>query len=104
MAQEFRARQTHANSPLPVLRAYYIWHVNEDLDPKAIAMLLRDPPLQTSTVITYLLNAVVGLELPYSRARVKREILSFLHPASLNGKYRSLVKDCEDAKPQSAAA
>ncbi|KAM4056216.1 3'-5' exonuclease domain-containing protein [Hirsutella rhossiliensis] len=105
MAQEFRASsQTPVASPLPVLRAYYIWHVNEDLDPISIAKLLRDPPLQTGTVITYLLNAVVELKLPYSRIRLKREVLSFLHQTSLNGKYRSLAKDCENVEPQIATA
>lgn len=70
-----------------------MWHANEDLDPESIARLLRDPPLRKSTVITYLLNAVVDQNLSYSRTRLKAQVLPFLHPTSLKGAYRSLARD-----------
>lgn len=57
------------------LRAYYIWYENESLEPHSIAKLLRNPPLQTSTVISYIIDCLVKEKLPYDSARLKAELL-----------------------------
>lgn len=78
------------------LRAYYIWHSNDDLKPGAIAKLLRDPPLQTNTVTSYIIEAVSVEKLPYDKQRMKDELLSLIEPSSLTiSKYQTLVQDCQ---------
>lgn len=57
------------------LRAYYIWHNNEDLQPNSIAKLLRDPPLQTNTIVSYILDCLVKEKLPYNSDRLRSELL-----------------------------
>lgn len=77
------------------LRAYYLWHGNNDLDPESIAKLLRDPPLQTNTVVTYILDSVKSERLPYNKVRMTA-VLSLLHPNVASGpKYQSLFKECQ---------
>lgn len=39
------------------LRAYYLWHI-KGLDVEVIAQLLRSPPLQTTTIATYIMESV----------------------------------------------
>lgn len=75
------------------LRAYYLWHDNGDLQPDSIARLLRDPPLKTNTVVTYILDAIVAEKLPYDKSRLHQELLSLLQPSALGmSKYRSLAQ------------
>jgi hypothetical protein len=79
------------------LRAYFIWHMNEDLKPEAIAAMLRDPPLQKHTVTTYILKAVTNDSLPYDKSRMRNEILSLLHPSvQVGSMYQELIKCCMD--------
>jgi hypothetical protein len=79
------------------LRAYYIWHSNADLTPESIAKLLRDPPLKTNTVTGYILNAISAENLPYSKSRLKDEVLASLPAdAVTTGRYRSLAEACRD--------
>ncbi|XWW95640.1 hypothetical protein V2A60_003606 [Cordyceps javanica] len=79
------------------LRAFYIWQTNDDLTPADVAGLLRDPPLQTGTVITYILDAILAERLEYPKARLRREVLSLLHPTLAGGKYRAVVNQCSQA-------
>ncbi|KAK0636356.1 hypothetical protein B0T17DRAFT_503820 [Bombardia bombarda] len=58
----------------PALRAYYLWRNNEDLHPERIAALLRDPPLKTSTMVSYILDAIRLDKLPYDKARMRAEV------------------------------
>ncbi|KAJ0117187.1 hypothetical protein J7T55_003604 [Diaporthe amygdali] len=53
------------------LRAYFIWHANDDLSVDSIAQLLRDPPLQLNTVCGYILEAVKVEKLSYDPARLR---------------------------------
>ncbi|KAI9149260.1 Werner syndrome ATP-dependent helicase [Paramyrothecium foliicola] len=77
------------------IRAYYIWHANDDLNPEAIAQLLRDPPLKTNTVVTYILDSVSSESLPYSMPRLKDEVLSHLSiDIGEVKKYHSLAEAC----------
>lgn len=75
------------------LRAYYIWHNNEDLEPRDIAHLLRDPPLQTNTVVSYILDCLVKEKLPYDAARLTTELLDGSDYA--RSKYTALLETRE---------
>lgn len=80
------------------LRAYHIWHYNRDLNPEAIARLLRNPPLQTLTVVNYILEAIRLEKLPYDAPRLQAEVLSLL-PKEILGtsRYKSLTNACRHA-------
>ncbi|KAG9250063.1 ribonuclease H-like domain-containing protein [Emericellopsis atlantica] len=96
LAQKYREKKSRPVSVGPAaLRAYYIWRSNDDMTPAAIAKLLRDPPLQTNTVITYILSSVTSEKLSFDKGRMKNELLAVLAPAALDSpKYQALVKQC----------
>ncbi|KAL1894688.1 hypothetical protein Sste5346_005660 [Sporothrix stenoceras] len=73
------------------LRAYHLWHSNDDLDPVTLAALLRDPPLQTNTVVTYILEAVQLESLPYLKTRLRDEVLDKV-PREFSRKYSGLMR------------
>lgn len=79
------------------LRAYHIWHANDDLDPQGIARLLRDPPLQTNTVVSYILEAIKVEKLPFKKARLRTEVLDLLPQEILSRRYTTLMNATEDA-------
>jgi hypothetical protein len=97
LARKYREAKKKSISVGPAaLRAYYIWRSNDDLTPGDISKLLRDPPLQTNTVITYILNSVTSEKLSFDKARMKNELLAILAPAARDSpKYQALVKECE---------
>lgn len=95
-ARDYMASKQNVSAKPSALRAYYIWHGNSELDPGAIARILRDPPLLTNTVVSYILDAIVAEKLPHDKGRLKREIVSLLHPTLKVGrKYGELVRSCE---------
>lgn len=57
------------------LRAYRLWHSNKELTTADVAALLRNPPLKTTTVATYISNAVKLERLPVDDSRYSEEIL-----------------------------
>lgn len=73
------------------LRAYFIWHANDDLSVDNIAQLLRDPPLQLFTVCGYILEAVKLEKLAYDRVRL-RQVLDLYHPDVVQRRYASLLR------------
>ncbi|KAH6611196.1 ribonuclease h [Trichoderma cornu-damae] len=80
------------------LRAYYIWHRNEDLCPADIAALLRDPPLLTGTVAGYVLDAIRAENLPYPALRLHDEVVPLIDltkPYWL--KHETLIRECSEA-------
>ncbi|KAL6889641.1 ribonuclease H-like domain-containing protein [Trichoderma longibrachiatum] len=80
------------------LRAYYIWHLNEDLSPADIAALLRDPPLLTSTVVSYVIDAIQAEKLPYPAIRLHKEVVSLVDVTKpYMYKYSTLVRECTEA-------
>ncbi|KAF4120498.1 Ribonuclease D [Geosmithia morbida] len=95
--QQYRSSKRGPVSTGPsALRAYYMWHDNAELDPQAIARILRDPPLQTHTVVSYILSAVIDEGLSYDKDRVKRELLSTLKPDVFKvSRYQALKESCE---------
>lgn len=94
--KEYRAaKTTELKTPAPCLRAYYIWHRNEDLCPSDIAALLREPPLLTSTVAHYVLDAIKAENLPYPVLRLHKEVLPHIDLSrSYWAKHASLVQEC----------
>ncbi|KAF4824541.1 Werner syndrome ATP-dependent helicase [Colletotrichum siamense] len=80
----------------PAVRSYFIWRDNEDLDPEAIAKLLREPPLQTMTVVTYILEAIKLQTLPFDKKRLREECLSRLSTDSGRGRYKSLMQEASE--------
>lgn len=95
-AQQYRESRRKPCSVGPsALRAYYIWHINTDLKPGDIAKMLREPPLQTNTVVGYILSSVTMEGLPYEKTRMKDELLAVLAPEALKAaRYQALLKEC----------
>ncbi|KAK0720055.1 ribonuclease H-like domain-containing protein [Lasiosphaeris hirsuta] len=97
LAAQQRARPspgTKGRAPAHCLRAYYLWHENEDFGPEEIAALLRDPPLLTSTVVSYIVEAIRTEKLPFETTRA-RKLLDRVSKESLNSwRYRPLAKAC----------
>lgn len=87
-------RQQAKRAPRSSLRAYHLWHRDETLDPAAVASLLRDPPLLTTTVVGYILDAVRHEDLPYDRARLRAELLEQLPAGVVMLRYRQLARTC----------
>lgn len=94
---------TAANSTWPVttpvrIRAYYIWYRNEDLCPADIAALLRDPPLLTSTVAAYIVDAIQTEKFPYPLVRLHKEVVCHIDlEKPYMYKYKSFCEECSKA-------
>ncbi|PNP54931.1 hypothetical protein THARTR1_04620 [Trichoderma harzianum] len=94
---------TAANSTWPVttpvrIRAYYIWYRNEDLCPAEIAALLRDPPLLTSTVAAYIVDAIQTEKFPYPLVRLHKEVVCHIDlEKPYMYKYKSFCEECSKA-------
>ncbi|PKS10807.1 hypothetical protein jhhlp_002564 [Lomentospora prolificans] len=73
---QYRASKTEVIATPAQLRSYRIWHENPNLDPGAIAKILRDPPLHTTTVAGYILKSITSESLPYDRARLQTQVFS----------------------------
>lgn len=71
------------------LRAYALWHEQQHAV-ITTAALLRNPPLQTATVATYILEALRTERLPFEVARLV-EVLKYL-PVSSQARYGSFLK------------
>ncbi|EHK41658.1 hypothetical protein TRIATDRAFT_287102 [Trichoderma atroviride IMI 206040] len=103
--KEYRAaKTTELKTAVPCLRAYYMWHRNEDLCPGDIAALLRDPPLLTSTVAHYVLDAIKAENLPYPVLRLHKEVIPHVDLSrSYWSKHTSLVQECTKLADQMKA-
>ena len=78
-----------------MLRAYYLWYKNEEMDAVNVAGVLRDPPLSTATVVGYIDGAIRLDRLPYEVRRLKEQVLDKL-PDGVGRlpRYRELAKLC----------
>ncbi|RKU42451.1 hypothetical protein DL546_003309 [Coniochaeta pulveracea] len=95
----FRTTRPHAmlKAAPAALRAYRIWQTNPDVTPEILAGILRNPPLQTATTVSYILDAI-GLErLPYDARRLQGEVLSLIPKETVEKRYKTLAKACEVA-------
>ncbi|RKK22206.1 hypothetical protein BFJ65_g4813 [Fusarium oxysporum f. sp. cepae] len=99
-AQQYRSTtRRQSTPPLSSLRTYYMWYDNQDLTPEAVATLLRTPPLKTNTVVSYILDAIISEGLPFSKARLRTEVLVHLAPQSLvSARYRALVDASQESE------
>ena len=77
------------------LRCYFIWYYNPDLSLQDVAALLRDVPLQTTTVVNYILESIKLEKLPYEKERLKN-VLGTLPKEIIWGRYRALAKSCDE--------
>lgn len=73
------------------LRAYFLWHGNDDLSVDDVAKLLRDPPLQLLTVCGYILEAVRVEKLAYDRVRL-RQVLDLYPQDVAQRRFAPLVR------------
>jgi hypothetical protein len=76
------------------LRCYYLWYHNPELSLTDIAGLLREVPLQTTTVVNYILEAARLEKLPFEKERL-RAVLGELPKEVVSGRYRILSRACE---------
>ncbi|MCJ1474696.1 hypothetical protein MMC13_003356 [Lambiella insularis] len=72
------------------LRAYALWH-HQKLEVPEAARLLREPPLLTSTVSGYILEAIKVEELPYHEDRLS-DVLEYLSRGVDRARYHALRK------------
>ncbi|KAH6964173.1 ribonuclease H-like domain-containing protein [Fusarium avenaceum] len=106
VAAEDDAREYHDNTKnvrvtVSTLRSYFLWYDNPSLTPEAIAALLRTPPLKTNTVVSYILDSIIAEKLPYSKERLRTEVISHLAPeARLATRYRGLVADSQESEEE----
>lgn len=82
--------------PRYCLRAYHLWHANADLDVEGVARLLRDPPLQASSVAAYILASVHHEQLPYDGVRMKTGVMSCLSEAAVKKRFHTVWKEVHD--------
>lgn len=75
------------------LRAYAVWH-EQELGVQEIASLLRDPPLQVTTVSNYILEAIRMEKLPYDLLRLKN-VLGHIPQSISKGRYQALKRQLE---------
>ncbi|KAM7208729.1 putative Werner syndrome helicase [Naviculisporaceae sp. PSN 640] len=97
LTAEALATEYRSTKPLPAgakpnsyakqsqLRAYFLWRDNADLGPKEIAELLRNPPLQTSTVLGYILETIRLEKMSYDRKRLREDLLGCVAKEVLAG-------------------
>jgi hypothetical protein len=100
-AKQYHDNKKNARVTVSTLRSYFLWYDNESLTPEAIAALLRTPPLKTNTVVSYILESIIVEKLPYSKERLRTEVLSHLAPeARLGTRYRGLVADSQESEEE----
>ncbi|KAL3428284.1 3'-5' exonuclease [Phlyctema vagabunda] len=92
--EEYRATHPKNRAAPSNLRAYFIWHENKTLSIEDIAALLRDVPLQTMTVVNYILEAIKLEKLPYDAERL-RDVLDRIPKEVTQGRYKMLAKGVE---------
>ena len=98
-ATQFRLAHPKTRAAPSSLRAYYLWHANAELSPAEVAVLLRDPPLQTSTVLSYILDAIRLGRVPFEKRRLRDEVLGLLDEEVLSGwRYEGVVRACEEGE------
>ena len=97
---EYRTSRPMTRAAPSALRAYHVWYAHEGLDPAAIAALLRDPPLQTNTVVSYILEAIRLEKLPFKPTRLRAEVLALLPKEIVARRYGMLMQDTDQTTPQ----
>lgn len=92
------SKRTAVKAPPSHLRAYYVWHDNENLKPESVARVMRDPPLALHTVLNYIIGAVAAEGLPFSHARMRDEVLSFPRTSfAQDHRYQKVLSACQNS-------
>ncbi|KAI9730942.1 MAG: hypothetical protein M1818_008017 [Claussenomyces sp. TS43310] len=78
-----------------ILRTYALWQHNTSLSIRDIAATLRQPPLQESTVRSYILEAVRIEKLPYDGARLRAVLEELPERARETYRYKALWKSVQ---------
>jgi hypothetical protein len=95
LSAAYRSSHPSHRAPPASLRCYFIWYNNPDLSLQDIAALLRDVPLQTTTVVNYILESIKVEKLPYEKERLKT-VLEILPKDVAWGRYRILARACDE--------
>jgi exonuclease 3'-5' domain-containing protein 2 len=96
---DYRACKPQVRAAPSAIRAYRLWHSNLDLQPQDVAKLLRDPPLQTNTIVSYILETLRLEKLPFDKARLRDEVLELVPKEVRALRYKALVDLVEVSKP-----
>ena len=72
------------------LRVYALWHA-QSLELCRIASMLRDPPLQLSTVSCYLLECLKTEKLPFDESRIP-DVIKLIPRFLVHGKYKHFLQ------------
>jgi hypothetical protein len=94
LSASYRSSRPKTRASAASLRCYFIWYHNPDLALQDIAALLRDVPLQTTTVVNYILESIKLEKLPFEKERLT-SVLGLLPKEIALGRYRTLAKACE---------
>jgi exonuclease 3'-5' domain-containing protein 2 len=96
---DYRSCKPQIRAAPSAIRAYRIWYTNSGLDPQEVAKLLRQPPLQTNTVVSYILETIKLEKLPFDNIRLRDEVLGLLPREVLTGRYKCILQTVERASP-----
>jgi hypothetical protein len=100
-AVQYRNKTHVVRVPMSSLRTYFLWYNNKGLTPESIAALLRTPPLKTNTVVSYILDVIIGEKLPYEKTRLRDEVLAHLAPQARSAaRFRPLVEDAQESEEE----
>lgn len=91
-AEKYRSTHHQNRASLASLRCYFLWHDNPNLLLEDIGGLLREVPLQTSTVVTYILDAIQFEKLPNEKTRLQ-EVMSRLPEDVISRRYKKLANE-----------
>jgi hypothetical protein len=93
LSVEYRSSRPKTRASPASLRCYFIWYHNPNLSLQDIAALLRDMPLQTATVVNYILESVKLEKLGFEKERLAT-VLKMLPKEIATSRYRALAKAC----------
>ncbi|KAG9242084.1 hypothetical protein BJ878DRAFT_189630 [Calycina marina] len=93
-AKNYQAINHQNRASPPSLRCYFIWQQSPLLSVNEIAALLRDPPLASSTVATYIADAVSREKFSFDKERM-RSVLEVMHSRAVSMRYSALARDCD---------
>ncbi|CAJ2508189.1 Uu.00g093750.m01.CDS01 [Anthostomella pinea] len=88
-AATYRAAHPKSRAVFSQLRAYYLWHCY-GLTPEAVGRLLRNPPLKTATIASYILTVVQferSLLLGVDRDRLREEVVARMQLSALRSRW-----------------
>ena len=85
-----RPASVASRTPNSCLRAYALWHT-QSIDLAQVASLLRDPPLQLSTVSGYVAECVWVEKLPFEESRLQ-EVIKLLPRVLVLGRFKYFIR------------